>query len=124
MKAAKDFLQENQPKKELTIERIAEILKTKDELTPQEVMKFREFLAAEYFYLGMELAMILMKKPEVWKNIRKSVKSDRKADMEYDATEWGKKEIVLKMKLKGIEKMLSALRSTLEIQQGEAMNLY
>ena len=124
MKVAKDFLKEKEVKKELTIEKIAEYLKNKDELTPNEVVKFREYLAGEYFYLGMELAMILMKKSQVWKEIREKTKSDRKADIEYDLTEYGKKEIILKMRLKTIEKMLSALRTTLEVQQGEAMNLY
>jgi len=123
MKVAKKLLQQDK-KEDLTIEKIAECLKAKDELTPQEVIKFREFLAGEYFFLGMELASILMKKAEIWKEIRGKVKSDRKADIEYDLTEYGKKEIILKMRLKTIEKMLSALRTTFEVQQGEAMNLY
>jgi len=124
MKIAKDILQEKEPKSELTVEKIAEYLKKKDELTPQEVIKFREYLSAEFFYLGMELAMILIKKAEIWKEVRKKVKSDKKADIEYELTEYGKKEIALKMKLKGMEKMLSSLRTTFEAQQGEAMNLY
>ena len=124
MKIAKDILQEKEPKSELTVEKIAEYLKNKDELTPQEVIKFREYLSAEFFYLGMELAMILIKKAEIWKEVRKKVKSDKKADIEYELTEYGKKEIALKMKLKGMEKMLSSLRTTFEAQQGEAMNLY
>jgi len=124
MKIAKDILKEKEPKSELTVEKIAEYLKNKDELTPQEVIKFREYLSAEFFYLGMELAMILIKKAEIWKEVRKKVKSDKKADIEYELTEYGKKEIALKMKLKGMEKMLSSLRTTFEAQQGEAMNLY
>jgi len=124
MKIAKDILKEKEPKSELTVEKIAEYLKKKDELTPQEVIKFREYLSAEFFYLGMELAMILIKKAEIWKEVRKKVKSDKKADIEYELTEYGKKEIALKMKLKGMEKMLSSLRTTFEAQQGEAMNLY
>ena len=124
MKVAKDILQEKEPKSELAVEKIAEYLKNKDELTPQEVIKFREYLAGEFFYLGTELAMVLTKKAEIWKEVRKKVKSDKKADIEYELTECGKKEILLKMKLKAMEKMLSALRTTFETQQGEAMNLY
>ena len=108
----------------LTIEKIAFYLKRKNDLTPQEVVKFREYLAGEYFYLGMKLAKVLMEKAKIWKEIREKTKSDKKADIEYELTENGKKEIILKMRLKTMEKMLSALRTTFEAQQGEAMNLY
>ena len=125
MKVAKEFLKETQEIKDgLTIEKIAEYLKRKNDLTPSEVVKFREYLSSQYFYLGMELAMILMKKSEIWKKIREKVKSDKRADIEYNLTEYGKKETLLKMRLKTMEKMLSALRTTFEAQQGEAMNLY
>ena len=124
MKVAKEFLKETQIKDGLTIEKIAEYLKRKNDLTPSEVVKFREYLSSQYFYLGMELAMILMKKSEIWKEIREKVKSDKRADIEYNLTEYGKKETLLKMRLKTMEKMLSALRTTFEAQQGEAMNLY
>lgn len=81
-------------------------------------------LSAEYARLSERLADILEKKTHIWLNIRADVKSDTAADRKWDSTEDGIQEMRLRLKLKAMEKEMSAIRSHLEVLQGEARNQY
>lgn len=81
---------------------------------PAEAVEMRTQLAGLYAFYSQTLEDILMRKPNIWAVIRKSHKSDKQADLEWSGTEEGKNEIGLAMRLKRIEKMMSALKSIID----------
>jgi hypothetical protein len=110
----------------MTIESIAQQLKTSDAIYPPELSEMRAWLAGEYAYINSQLIGVLMKKPEKWKEIRYSgeVKSDTAAERIWQATEDGLQETILRMKLKTIDKLSSAIKSRMEVLMGEARNQF
>ena len=110
----------------MNLESIIEKLKTLETVYPPELADMRGWLAAEYAYINSQLIGVLMKKPEKWKEIRYSgdVKSDTAAERAWQSTEDGMLETVYRMKLKTIEKLLSAIKSRMEVMMGEAKNQY
>lgn len=79
----------------------------------------RGWLAAEYAYINSQLIGVLMVKPEKWKEIRYNgeVKSDTAAERIWQSTPEGLNETVYRMKLKTIEKLLSAVKSRMEVMR-------
>jgi hypothetical protein len=110
----------------MTLESISEQLKNSDAVYPDELSTMRVWLAGEYAYLSNQLIGILMKKPEAWKQIRYNgeVKSDTAAERIWQATEDGLQETILRMKLRTIDKLSSAIKTRLEVLSGEARNQY
>lgn len=74
--------------------------------------------------LSDELGVILESKPDKWLNIRLDVKSDTSAEKSWQRTDDGKREMVLRLKLKAIEKSMSSIRTRLRILSDEARNLF
>lgn len=89
---------------------------------PSELSKLRLWLAGQYAYLNGQLTAILIRKPGAWNQIRYSgeVKSDTAADRLWDATEDGLNEMQFSRQMKSIEKLLSAVKTRIEILQGES----
>ena len=112
--------------KEWTLEEIAEKIKEikQDNPNPPLVQEWRNWLSAEYATVSFKLQSILISKADYWQKIRKETKTDKKADLEYDKTPEGKQERLLKARLKVIEKLLSALRTQLEVWNIESYNQY
>ena len=112
--------------KEWTLEEIAEKIREIDQNNPnpQLVQEWRNWLSAEYAITSSRLQPILVSKAECWQRIREKTKTDKQADLEYDKSEIGKKEKLLKARLKIIEKLLSALRTQLEVWNVESFNQY
>jgi hypothetical protein len=81
---------------------------------PEEAVEMRTQLAGLYSFYSQNLEDILMRKPNTWVLIREKHKSDKQADLEYSTTDDGKNEIGLAMRLKRIEKMMSALKSIID----------
>lgn len=102
------------------IKEIAEELKSNKGLAPRDLAEFRLALAAEYAYLNSQLIEILMRKPAKWNELRRDQKSDMATERVFSATLDGLKEIELRMKLKSIEKLSSAIRTQLEVMIGES----
>ena len=112
--------------KEWTLEEIAEKIKDikQDNPNPPLVQEWRNWLSAEYATVSFKLQSILISKADYWQKIRKETKTDKQADLEYDKTPTGKQERLLKARLKVIEKLLSALRTQLEVWNVESYNQY
>lgn len=91
---------------------------------PSEMAERRVELAAEYGGCAEELADILEVKATAWRAIRERVKSDKSADMEWDSGEMGIKEMRLKLRMKVLEKKISAAKTYIDVQSNEARNLY
>jgi hypothetical protein len=72
-------------------------------------------LSGLYSFYSQNLEDILMRKPATWQMIRLKHKSDKQAELEWSATEDGKNEIGLSMRLKRCEKMMSSLKSVIDI---------
>lgn len=81
---------------------------------PAQAVEMRVQLAGLYAFYSQSLEDILMSKPASWAVIRAKHKSDKQADLEWSATESGKNEIGLTMRLKRIEKMMSSLKSIVD----------
>lgn len=108
-----------------TIESIAEKLRT-GRYAPTEYSEMRMTLAGEYAFWAGQYEDILKRKPNVWLAIRRNpeCKSDARADREYELTEDGMNEIVIRLKLKTVEKLMSAIKTQLEVMSNEARNNY
>ena len=81
-------------------------------------------LSAEYSSYTDRLEKILMEKPRIWQEMRKEVNSDKQADRAWDGSELGLDEMKFRLRLKAIEKKLSAARTMLEVYGTEARNQY
>ena len=79
-------------------------------------------LGGLYSFFSGELERVLFLKPDEWNALRLNTKSDKQADKLWEATEAGKKEVILRMRLKRIEKLLSSMRTMIEILTNEARN--
>lgn len=91
--------------------------------TPHELAERRMELAAEYARDTEILAEILTRKPLVWKEIRSTLESDKRADQEWNATTDGIHEMQLRLKLKATEKKISAAKTMLDVLSAEARNI-
>lgn len=91
---------------------------------PQGAAEDQAILSGEYSWLMGQLEEILRIKSVVWMELRKNVKSDTAADRAYDATPDGIKETTLRLQAKSIEKMMSALKSIIQIASDQSRNQY
>lgn len=79
--------------------------------------------SADYGRLSDELSEILEVKAKAWMAIRENHKSDKQAEQEWQAQELGIKEMKIKLKLKSLEKSMSAIRTHIRVRETEARNL-
>jgi len=95
-------------------------------LAPDELGRAKEFLSGEYAFVAARLEEVLKSKQSVWDRIRNSegVKSDTQAERKYGMTEDGRDEIIYRLRLKAIEKLMSSISSRLRILEGEARNQF
>jgi hypothetical protein len=108
----------------MTYSDTVDLLRTNEALSPGDLAQMRQFLAGEYAFIAGQLQDIVMRKPDVWRLFREKTTSDKQADRMYEATEDGKLEAVYRLKCKAIEKLMSAIKTRLEIASGEARNQY
>lgn len=83
----------------------------------------RMWLAGHYAYLGGLLGEILTEKPVKWNLLRDNVKSDTAAERKWQATEDGVKEMRLRIEMKSTERLMSAIKTRIEIATNERYNL-
>lgn len=81
-------------------------------------------LAGEYSFFSEQLEEVLARKPAVWNLKRNDFKSDQACERWWQATPEGIDETGLRLKLKRIEKLISALNSLIRVAEGEARNQY
>lgn len=94
--------------------------------SPHDIAERRLELSSEYFTASEQLESILERKPSVWLKLRalEGIKSDKAADRAYEATEDGIHEMKCRLRMKRIEKKLSASKTFLEVLQGETKMQY
>jgi len=92
-------------------------------MNPVELSEKLVLMAHEYSERSDELADILVLKPAKWLHMRSQEKSATDTDRLWDATEDGMKETRIKLKMKSLEKLMSAIRTRLRIQEVEARNI-
>lgn len=95
-----------------------------ENVPPGELSQIRTFLAGEYGYLSSELNQILIRRSTKWFEFRSVSKSDKQADRMWEQSADGQKEMELRMKMKSMDKISSAIKTRLEVLTGEARNLY
>jgi uncharacterized protein len=107
----------------VTLDEIAKKL-IEEKLTPGQLSEIRMKLSANYSFIATRLDDILLAKPQEWLQIRDQSTSDNQADKKYELTENGKLEKVYRQQLKTCEKMMSAIKTRIEVMSGEARNQY
>lgn len=90
---------------------------------PHGCAEAKAILAAEYsFYMGL-LEDILSRKPGVWNLKRPEFKSDQACERWWEGTEDGINEVVIRLKIKRMEKLMSALSTFIRLAEMEAKNI-
>lgn len=83
---------------------------------PNYAQELRNRLSGEYSFYTTQLTEILSRKPKTWLQLRDASKSDTQADRKYEMTEDGINEIGIRHILKSIEKMLSSLKTVVDVE--------
>lgn len=91
---------------------------------PVQASEDRAILAGEYAWIMGQLEQILTRKPSVWNKMRPDFKSDTATERAWEQTEDGLNEQGLRLRAKGIEKMMQALGSLIRVAEGEAKNQF
>lgn len=92
--------------------------------TPHQIAEERMGMAEEYSRYSGEYAKLIKAQADFFGAERVNHKSDTACQRAFDRTEDGVKMAVIKMKLKAIEKQLSASNTMLRLLENEAKNLY
>ncbi len=91
---------------------------------PHEISEARITLAEEYSRYSGELAKLIKVQADYFNANREAHKSDTAVERAFDATEQGVQMTIVKLKLKSIEKTMSAYNTHLRLLENEAKNLY
>lgn len=92
--------------------------------TPGRLAELRVLLSAKYAAATNEYEKVLVAKPAIWNAIRGDFKSDTACERAWEATELGVQERHWKFQIRKIEKMMSAIKTMIDVRTGEAHNLY
>lgn len=106
----------------MTLEKIE--LEMRTVTTPGRLAELRVYLSAKYAQATNEYEKVLILKPSVWNALRGNFKSDTACERAWEATEDGMLERHWKFQIKKIEKMMSAIKTLIDVKTGEAHNLY
>lgn len=94
------------------------------EVSPHELADMRLEMSHLYGSIDEGLLNILKRKPATWNEMRKSFKSDTACERAWQQTPDGIREIELRHNLKTLEKMMSSVKTMLEVMSVEARNSY
>ena len=92
--------------------------------TPRELSEKRLKLSEEYSRYSGEYANHIKKQADYFNEHRPEHKSDNATQKAFDATPDGVRMAILKLKLKALEKEMSAINTHLRLLENEAKNLY
>ncbi len=105
-----------------TLTKVEELLKT--QANPHELADAKAELASYYSYICGQLEEVSKAKPKIWMDMREKTKSDNQTNKMWDASELGQEEIVLRLRVKRMEKLFGAIGSILRVSEQEARNNY
>ena len=94
------------------------------ERNPHQLAEARIGLSEEYSRYSGEYAKLVKRQAEHFKAMRDKFKSDKATDRDFDLTDDGVAMTIIKLKLKSIEKTMSAYGTYLRLKENEAKNLY
>ena len=85
-------------------------------LTPRVTDNFLQTFTGYRAFVDEELGTIQIQKPAIWMKLRRKEKcnSDKMADMLWDTTKLGQREIVLSSQTKILSSIISALKARLK----------
>jgi len=106
----------------LTLEQIEVEMAT--EKTPGRLAELRVVLSAKYAAATNNYEAVLVQKPALWNAVRGNFKSDTACERSWEATELGIAERHWKFQIRKIERMMSAIKTLIEVKTGEARNMY
>ena len=92
--------------------------------TPHQIAEERIGMAEEYSRYSGIFAELVKKRADHFKIERPNQKSDTATERAWEQTEDGVKMTVIKLKLKSIEKQLSASNTMLRLLENEGKGLY
>lgn len=92
--------------------------------TPHQIAEERMGMAEEYSRYSGELAKLFIDQANFFNKNRKFHKSDTACQRVFDGTPEGITFITIKLKLKALEKQMSASNTMLRLLENEAKNLY
>ena len=92
--------------------------------TPHQLAEERIGMAEEYSRYSGLYAELVKKRAEHYKKERPNHKSDTSVEREWEMTTEGTQMTIIKLKLKAIEKQLSASNTMLRLLENQAKNLY
>jgi hypothetical protein len=90
---------------------------------PHEAAADLSILAGEYAYASGQLELIFQRKPGIWSEMRKNFQSDTACERAWESTVDGMTESGLRLRVRAIEKMMSALKSLLRLAENESRNI-
>lgn len=93
-------------------------------MNPHAMSEARITLAEEYSRYSGELAKLIKIQADFFHEERERHKSDNACQKAFDRTPEGVQMTIVKMKLKSIEKTMSAYNTHLRLLENEAKNLY
>lgn len=89
---------------------------------PGQLAEFRVLLSGKYAFATNQLEEVLIEKPIHWNKMRPDHKSDTACERAWEATDLGIKERHWKFQIKKIEKMMTAIKTLIEVKTAEAYN--
>lgn len=113
---------QDEPK--ITLEYIAGRLKDADFLSPRDIVKFRNWLAGEYFFLSARYIEAKMSRTALLEKERRLQKSMVDAELQVDNSDTGRDFVQYKYLLKAIEEIQSALFTAIRQHERERNNSY
>lgn len=91
---------------------------------PSQLAEARIGLSEEYAKYSGELATLIKIQAQHFRENRPHFKSDKATERDFELTDSGIRMTIIKMKLKSIEKTMSAYNTYLRLKENEAKNLY
>lgn len=91
---------------------------------PGRLAELRVVLSSKYAHATNEYEKVLIQKPKIWNEMRGDFKSDTACERAWEATELGVEERHWKFQIRKVERMMSAIKTMIDVKTGEARNLY
>jgi hypothetical protein len=79
-------------------------------------------IAGEFAWTCSQLEDILSRKPARWNLLRNDFKSDTACERAWESTEDGVNEVGLRLRIKSMEKIMSALRTLIRLATTQAIS--
>lgn len=103
--------------KEITIE-----LQTSP--TPGRMAELLVLLGVKYSEISSELENVIYERAKIWPELRAQHKSETSTERAWEATEGGLREMKLRSKQKVCEKLMSSIKTMVQVKTEEAKGTY